>query len=212
MKRILRVGVLALSLVGLLGFYAQPASATEVIEITFEGDANIGANYSAFGFPAPEGSKTTLPGTQVKTEHGVTHVNYTGFHNSATIAFNSTVCAAEKVTTGKNKHPTGAGTCDITANGSIHGYCGLSTATLSGTIHLELNSGLSTTSQLYSFHVKVTTTGPDVTMTGSIHNHTSGQSGSIVGEAVSGLLTGGTCTTKAPKTAPIAGEASAVLM
>src|SRR5687767_960251 len=212
MKRVLRVGVLAFSLVGLLGFYAQPASATEVIEITFVGNADIGTDYAAFGFPVGDPSKTTLPGTQVKTEHGITTVNYTGFHNSSTLRFTELACTAEKVTTGKNKHTEGAGTCDIDSSGFIHGYCGLSTATLSGTIHLTLNSPVVTTSQLYSFHLKVTTTGPDVTMTGSIHNHTSGQSGSIVGEAVSGLLTGGTCTTKAPKTAPIAGEASAVLM
>jgi len=212
MKRVLRVGVLAFSLVGLLGFHAQPASASEVIEVTFQGTAFIGAGYSAFGFPVGDPSKTTLPTTSTKIEHGVPLVNHHNFHNSTTVRFVSAAvggCVAEKVTTGKAKHPTGAGTCSLVADGFIHGYCGLSTGTVHGTIHTSLNSGLTHTTQSYSFSVKFTVDGPDVTLTGAIHNHTSGQSGSIIAEAVSGLLSQGSCTDKNPKTAPIVGEATA---
>jgi len=211
MKRILRVGVLAFSLVGLLGFHAQPASATEVIEIAFVGNAFIGAGHSAIGFPVGDPSKTTLPGTQLKMAHGVPTANYTGFHNSTNVAFTTVACTAEKITTGKNKHTAGVGTCNILGNGTIHGYCGMSTGSINGTIHLSLNSGLSTVSQLYSFHLKFTITGIMVNLTGSIHNTTSGQSGSIIGTAVSGLVLQGSCTTKDPMIDPITGELTAVL-
>ena len=219
MKRILRVGVLAFSLVGLLGFYAQPASASEIIEVEFQGHAQIGAGYSAFGFPVGDPSKTTLPGTQVKTAHGATHVNWTGFHNSTTVAFASAAavggCVAEKATTGKAKHTTGAGTCSIGASGTIHGYCGLSTGIMSGTLHTSMNSVVPPgghVSQSYSFHIKFTVDGPDVSFTGHIFNHTSGQSGSITGTAASAILAGGgdSCTDKNPKSAPIAGHATGV--
>ena len=213
MKRILRVGVLAFSLVGMLGVQARPALASETIEISFTGLAAIGAGYSSFGFPAGDPSKTTVPSTTTKTEHGVTHVNYSGFHNSASVAFASATCGAGKQTTGKAKHAAGAGTCSIAASGFIHGYCGQSTGTLSGSLHTSMNSVAPPgghVSQHYSFRIKFTVTGPAVSFTGTIHNHTLGQSGSIVGTAASAIdATTGSCTNKAPKNFSITGSATA---
>ncbi|HEX9969978.1 MAG TPA: hypothetical protein VGB03_07550, partial [Acidimicrobiales bacterium] len=127
MRKLLRAGVLAVALLGLLGSTLSPAQATTAFTFTFEGSARTGP----LGYPCapiPSGIFSNCP------EPVGTGGNTVGF------TFASNTCVGSKTDVLKAKNPPGepvktyTGLCSITASGVVTGYCGLSTGGGSGTI------------------------------------------------------------------------------
>jgi hypothetical protein len=194
MRRILRVGVLAASLIGVMGTLAPtPADATTEGSVTFRGVATVHSHGIAYPLVGSNTGDIDLSKTPPN------------FSNSASVTFTSTTCAAAVANVNKaGKLPAEAGTCVVGAAGSVHGYCGLSDGHVSGTIsHAVVGSG----TQVYSFHLSWFSAATVLNVSGHWHKHGTTHSGVLKG-VVSAVPdpTAGSCTNKLQKQFIIAGE------
>jgi hypothetical protein len=168
MRRTARIGVLVLSLLGVIGALAPtPAEATTVGAVVFNGNAVVsghGIAYPLAGSNTGEIDLFKLPPT---------------FFNSASVVFTSKTCAAAAFNITKaGKLPVEAGTCTIAAVGSVHGYCGLSDGHLSGTVSVSVvGSG----TQEYSFHLSWISVASKLILSGYWHKHGTIHSGVLKG-------------------------------
>jgi hypothetical protein len=130
LRKLARIGVLVLSLLGMAGTLAPtPAEATTVGAVVFNGNAFVHGHGIAFPFIDSDGP--TGP-NGVPLDLNKTPLNLS---NSASLFFTSTTCVAAAVNVAKEpKPPVEAGLCTITATGNVHGYCGLSEGQVSGVI------------------------------------------------------------------------------
>ncbi len=135
-SRIVRVGVLIASVMGLLAT-ATPAEASYVKNVTLTGnaalfnckDATTGAPSPGLSYPVwTSGGATTTEIPDTKTEYKPGPKG-TGIEVN-TIVLNGNLCDfffganCVKVSVGNKK--TGVDTCTITATGTVTGFCGLS--------------------------------------------------------------------------------------
>jgi hypothetical protein len=181
MRRVLRVGLTAVSLWGLVGTIApRPAEATTLGAMAFAGVYIIGPH----GIAYPLIDNSQAPNLTNPTWHLTTGKMPPHISNSAVIeAFGTTACVGT-VVSNKSAPPPGkwtAGTCTISshipgATGTVHGYCGLS----DGTINLIMNFGFPNS---YSVNVSFVTLAEKMVLSGHWHKHGTMHSGVLLGRA-----------------------------
>lgn len=198
--KLARLGVLAASLLSLLGVTMPPTQATQVGTVAFVGDmtltggglgypctlADIPGNVPGCLLTAVGGvSVTTKPGKLVLPEVNITESN----GNTRGFGFSSTACVGVKLSVSK----PGKGTavdgplCGMRAGGVVTGYCGLSSGSGSGLTGMVKNA---------SFTFKFSAAGGSLIVTGTYSG--SGKAGDINGiiEAIPDLPPAPGCSTK----------------
>lgn len=125
MKKLLRLGVVAGALLGMVGMNMAPASATTVVALVFAGQATT----SPLGYPCtPPG--TTGPNCPPIPTVTTTNPPFITVGPAFGFVFSSIACVGAKVDIAKPAKGTNAygPLCSITAAGNGRGYCGLSSA------------------------------------------------------------------------------------
>jgi hypothetical protein len=170
MRRIARAVSLVAVALGLVMTNVPAAEALSLADITFVGDAEL-TQCSGLNYPPPVGTGPDLATTSttvITAPHPM--VLLTG-GKSCNFNADSDVCVGAEVSA-KKLPPAGAGLCVLTANGSVNGYCGLSSGHGSGLITLG--------SQSFHFTFYFFATGGTLYVSGLITKHTTGQTGKIV--------------------------------
>jgi hypothetical protein len=196
MKRIMRLAVVLLPVLGMLAMTAAPANALGAGVIVFEGTATTGA-----GFGGPCSPQPTPP----NVPPDLSKCPVVGSGNSVSLNFGGTGVGVVG-TAAKTKCATAcveAGTVNISASGSINGWCGDAAGALSGSVTPALALGTKSKSRLFT--VTFTALGATVVIQGSTDK------GEIIaGAAVSAFNVAAdttACTTKDQHSFLIAGAA-----
>jgi hypothetical protein len=197
MRKITRVGLLAVSLWGMLGTVGPtPAEATTAGKVTFTGIMTVGHGIAD---PLIDNSQPGPP------FHVTTHKTPPQISNSATITgFIATLCTAEIAAVGKSgQTKTTAGNCAMgpgTPLGTMHGYCGFS----DGVISLSVAAG----GFSYSVHLSFAETAKKMTLAGHFHKHGTVHSGTVRGDGTIQVnaADGSSCTNKAAKNFVVTGN------
>lgn len=176
-----RVVVLVAGLVGLFTAAMPAAEADAVGSIWFRGNADVNGGSNTIAYPCIGGLPGSLtvdmslcpgPGSvstkpkMISKHSGKVVVYVETSHNQSTIDLTTKTCIGAVANHNKlNKTAADAGSCGIAGSGTVWGYCGLSTGTVSGAI--------ATTTNVYAFTVKVTGVGGVLKLTGFVTLQTS---------------------------------------
>jgi hypothetical protein len=142
MRRLLRVLTVVAAAAAMVGAATTPASAGDGGVAVFNGTATI--DQPGIGYPCTSSSGPTVNTTECPTPNPHPTCVTTGLKKCKPIefttndndmlngSFSSSECVGTEVNAGvkypnKDKDPVSVGTCEITADFTVLGYCGLST-------------------------------------------------------------------------------------